>query len=152
MLTVHVYGVILILNAGKPANEVASYRPISLMSCVAKLLERMLADRLYYIAETKNPFSPIQAGFRRGRSCVDQILRIVQSIEDRFQKKPMHHSVLVLLDFSKAYDTVWREKLLLRMLDMGISITIIRWLRSFLNDRRARVQLFNVLSNSRRFK
>ena len=112
----------------------------------------MLADRLYYIADTKNLFSTFQAGFRKGRSCEDQILRIVQAIEDGFQKKPMHRSVLVLLDCSKAYDTVWREKLLLHMLDMGIPITIIHWLRSFLNDRRARVQLFNVLSNSRRFK
>ena len=64
----------------------------------------------------------------------------------------MHRSVLVLLNFSKAYNNIWREKLLLRMLDMGIPITIIRWLRSFLNDRRAKVQPFNILSNSRRFK
>ena len=142
--------IIPILKAGKP--EIASYRPISLTSCVVKLLERMLADRLYYISETQNLFSPFQAGFRRGRSCEDQILRIVQASEDGFQKKPKHRSVLVLLDFSKAYDTFWREKLLLRMLDTGIPITIIRWLRSFLNNRRARVQLFNVLSNSRRFK
>ena len=135
--------IIPILKAGKPASEVASYRHINLTSCVVKLLEQMLADRLYYIAETKNLFSPFQAGFRRGRSCKDQILRIVQEIEDGFQKKPMLRSVLVLLDFSKTYDTVWRQKLLLRMLDMGISITIICWLCSFLNGRRARVQLYN---------
>ena len=103
--------IIPILKAGKPASEVASYRPISLTSCVVKLLERMLADRLYYIAETKNLFSPFQAGSRRGRSCEDQILRIVQAIEDGFQKKPMHRSVLVLLDFSKACDTVWTTRL-----------------------------------------
>ena len=106
----------------------------------------MLADRLYYIAETKNPFSPFssripyftyRSGSRRKKP---------------MKKKPMHRSVLVLFDFNKAYDTVWREKLLLRMLVMGIPITTIRWLHSFLNDRRARVQLFNVLSNSRCFK
>ena len=148
----HVAVVIPILKAGKPASEVALYRLISLTSCVVKLLERMLAHRLYYITETKNLFSPFQAGSRREQSCEDQILRIVQAIEDDFQKKPMHRSVLVLLDFSKAYNTVWREKLLLRMLNMGILITVIRWLHSFLNDRQARVQLFNVLSHSRRFK
>ena len=131
----HVAVIIPILKAGKPASEVASYHPISITSCVVKLLERMLADRLYYIAETKILFSPFQAGFRKGRTCEDQILRIVQAIEDGFQKKPMHCSVLVLLDFSKAYNTIWREKLLLRMLEMGIPITIIHWLQSFLNDR-----------------
>ena len=40
----------------------------------------------------------------------------------------MQRSVLALLDFSKAYDTVWREKLLLNMLDTGISSAFIRWI------------------------
>ena len=61
----------------------------------------------------------------------------------------MQRSVLALLDFSKAYDTVWREKLLLNMLDTGISSAFIRWIWSFFNNRRARVQLFNIFSSSR---
>ena len=97
--------IIPILKAGKSAREVASYRPISLTSCVVKLLERIIADRLYHIAETSNLLTKFQAGFRRGRSCEDQILRIKQAIEDGFQHKPMHHSIIALLDFSKAYDT-----------------------------------------------
>ena len=96
-------------------------------------------------------FSPFQTGFRKGRSCEDQITRIVQAIEDRFQQRPMKRSVLTLLDFSKAYDTVWREKLLLHMLNTGIPPTFIRWIRSFLNDRRGRVQLLNAFSSSQRF-
>ena len=63
----------------------------------------------------------------------------------------MQHSVLTLLEFSKAYDTVWREKLLLHMLNSGIPPTFIYWIRSFLIDRRGRVQLFNVFSSSHRF-
>ena len=63
----------------------------------------------------------------------------------------MQRSVLTLLDFSKAYDTVWREKLLLYMLDTGISSTFVQWIQSFFDDCRARVQLFNVFSSSRRF-
>ena len=63
----------------------------------------------------------------------------------------MKRSILTLLDFSKPYGTVWREKLLLHVLNTGIPSTFIRWIRSFLNDRRGRVQLFNVISSSRRF-
>ena len=139
------------LKAGKSPSEVASFRPISLTSCVVKLLERIIADRLYYIAETNNMFSQFQAGFCKGWSCEDQITRIVQAIEDGFQQCPMKRSVLTLLDFSKAYDTVWREKLLLHMLNTGIPPTFIRWIRSFLNDRRGRVQLLNAFSSSQRF-
>ena len=63
----------------------------------------------------------------------------------------MKHSVLTLLDFSKAYDMVWREKLLLHMLNTGIPSPFIRWIQYFLGDHRAHVQLFNVLSFSRCF-
>ena len=110
-----------LLKAGKSPSEVASFRPISLTSCVAKLLERILADRLYYITETKNLFSRFQAGFWKGKSREDQITRIVQAIEDGFHQRPMQRSLLTLLDFSKAYDTVWRQKLLLHMLRYSYS-------------------------------
>ena len=63
----------------------------------------------------------------------------------------MQRSVLTLLDFSKAYDTVWGEKLLLHMLNTGIPPTFVHWVCSFLIDRRVRVQLFNVFSSSCRF-
>ena len=53
--------------------------------------------------------------------------------------------------FQQSYDTVWREKLLLHMLDSGIPSTFICWIQSFFNHRTARVQLFNVFSSSRRF-
>ena len=64
----------------------------------------------------------------------------------------MNRSILVLLDISKAYDTVWREKLLRSMLEKGIPAQFIRWLRSFLNDRTARVSLNGHLSRSVLFK
>ena len=97
-----------------------------------------------------NLSSRFQAGFRKGRSCEDQITQIVQAIEDCFQQQPIKCSVLTLLDFSKAYNTVWREKLLLHILDTGIPSTFIRWIRSFFHYRRARVQLFDIFRSSRR--
>ena len=63
----------------------------------------------------------------------------------------MKRFVLTLLDFSKAYDTVWREKLLLHILNTGIPSPLIHWIQSFLDDCRVRVQPFNVLSSNRRF-
>ena len=144
--------IIPLLKSGKSAKALASYRPVALTSCIVKVLERVIADRMYFLAETKGWFSPLQAGFRRGRSCEDQITRVVQAIEDGFQKKSFHRSVLVLLDFSKAYDTVWREKLLLTMIDVGVPRSIVRWLNAFLSDRRARVCLNNTTGNSVRMK
>ena len=120
--------IIPLLKAGKSPSKVASFRPISFTSCVIKLLERILANCLYYIAETNNMFSQFQTGFCKGRSCEDQITGIVQAIEDGSQQRPMKRSVLTLLDFSKACDTVWREKLLLHMLSNGIPSPFIHWI------------------------
>ena len=76
--------IIPLLKAGKSPSDIVSFRPISLTLCVVKLLERILADRLCYIAETNNMFSRFQAGFCKGRSCEDQINQIVQAIENGF--------------------------------------------------------------------
>jgi len=116
-----------------------------LTSCIVEALERIIAERLYHLGEVNGWFSPLQAGFRKGRSCEDQVLKIVQAIEDGFHKSPHERSVLVLLDFSKAYDTVWRQKLLLSMMDLGVPDYLIRWLYGFLRNRQASVRFNGVL-------
>ena len=85
---------------------------------MVKLMERMICAHLYYIAETNNWFCPSQAGFRKQLSTEDQVLRITQYVSDGFQDKPAKRTVLVLLDFSKAYDRVWKQDLLLDMMDI----------------------------------
>ena len=141
--------IIPLLKAGKTAGDLASFRPVSLTSCVVKTMERMVADRLYYIAETRGMFSDLQAGFRRGRSCEDQILKMVQAIEDGFQKKKMERSVLVMLDYSKAYDKVWQQRLLLSMEEKGIPMKFLKWISAFLGNRLARVRFQDATSKVR---
>ena len=82
--------------------------------------------------------SDLQAGFRSNRSCEDQILKITQLIEDGFQRKKCERSVLALLDYSKAFDQVWRQKLLLSLHQKGIPMKFIQWLNCFLLDRQAK--------------
>ena len=77
--------IITLMNAGKSPSEVASFCTISIIFCVVKLLEKILADRLYFIAVTKNLFNRFQAGFRKGRNCEDRYSRIAQAIEEDFQ-------------------------------------------------------------------
>ncbi len=137
------------MKAGKPPSEIASFRPVSLTSVAVKILERMIANRLYCLAEENGWFSHLQAGFRQNRSCGDQIIRLTQAIEDGFQKKRMERSVLVLLDFSKAYDMVWQEKLLVGMAEKGVPTQYLRWLRAFLSNRQANVRFCDATSKTR---
>ncbi|XP_005103650.1 uncharacterized protein LOC101845344 [Aplysia californica] len=77
----------------------------SLTSCVINVMEIVVSERLYDMAERSGWFSELQAGFRKRRGVEDQILRITKKISDGFQKK--EKSALVLLYFSKANDMVW---------------------------------------------
>ena len=133
--------IIPLLKAMKPASQLSSYRPIALTSCVVKLFERMIANRIATMAENNGWFHRYQAGFRKGRSCTDQILRLVQQIDDGFQKK--QKSILALLDLSKAYDMVWQQKLIVTMHEAGVPVKFLRWIFNFLQNRQARVRLNN---------
>ncbi|KAH7706695.1 pol-like protein [Aphelenchoides avenae] len=139
--------IIPIPKAGKDSSNVQSYRPISLTSCIAKTIERMIKNRLADWLERNNNLSAAQAGFRKMRSTEDQLLRVVQSVSDGFNaKKPPKRTVMTLVDFSRAFDRVWRTGH--KMLEKGVPLCLIRWIRAFLCDRRARVQIDDAKSRS----
>ena len=78
--------IIPIHKMGKPLDFSASFRSISLTSCVSKLFERIILPRLLFFLESNSILSPHLAGFRPGRSILDQILYLSQSISDGFNK------------------------------------------------------------------
>ena len=92
----------------KPLNPPTSFRPIALTSCVSKLFERIiLSHQLFFLKSNSILFSR-QAGFCSGRSTLDQLLLFSPSISDRFNKlKPGSRTILVTIDFSKAFEHVW---------------------------------------------
>ena len=141
--------IIPILKNGKSASKMESYRPISLTSVVVKTLERLIMNRLYYEAETKEWISNKQAGFRAQRSCEDQVLRMVQGVSDNFQEKPSKRTVMALIDYSKAYDRVWREDLLLDLIHLGCPMQMVRWFRGFLCERTGQVKYNGALSRKK---
>jgi len=66
--------IIPIHKPDKLADSPASFRPISLTSCISKLFERLVLNRLCYYLESKNLITPTQASFRPGSSTIDQVL------------------------------------------------------------------------------
>ena len=136
-------------KAGKPASQLASFRPISLTSCIAKTLERLIATRLQFMAESRGLISPAQAGFRSGHSCEDQILRLVQSVSDGSQATPPRKTVAALLDYSQAYDRVWRQDLLITLQEAGVPLQFLRWFAGFFHNRTAKVSFNGDYSSAR---
>ena len=110
--------IIPIPKKGKDKKNPPSYHPISLLSCVGKLLERMINRRLINHLESNNVLSPTQTGYRKHRSTEDQLAYLAQNIEDAFQEK--RKVLAVFFDFSNAFDKVWKEGLLVKLLRTGV--------------------------------
>lgn len=127
--------VVVILKPNKPAEDPSSYRPISLLSVCYKLLERLIYNRIYEAIDSKLPDE--QAGFRRKRSCTDQILALTTHIEAGFEKKLK--TGVALVDLSSAYDTVWKDGLLLKFIDAVPCSTLASLLNNMLSNRQIKV-------------
>ena len=141
--------IILIHKMGKLFDSPASFRPISLTFCVSKLFERIILSRLLFFLESNSILSPRQAGFRPGRSTLDQILYLSQSISDGFNKPwPGSRTILSTIDFSKACDTVWHPAVFHKLISAGLPPCFARWTQSFLSNRRACVVYQNHRSRS----
>ena len=143
--------IIPIHKMGKPLDSPASFRPISLTS-VSKLFERNILSRLLFL-ESNSILSPHQAGFRPGRSTLDQILYLSRSISDGFNKpRPGSRTILSTIDFSKVFDSVWHPTLFHKLISAGLSPCFARWTQSFLSDRRAWLVYQNHKSRSFRVR
>ena len=112
-----------------------------LLSCVGKLME---CRRMLWFLETHDILSPTQTGYRQNRSTEDQWAYLAQEIENAFQEKKK--ALAVFFDLSKAFDKVWKEGLLSKILDAGITGKMFHWVRGFLFQRTARVKLDGCLS------
>jgi hypothetical protein len=133
-----------ILKKGKDKGKPESYRPVSLLSCIGKLLERIVNKRLLWHLESNSILADTQSGYRQHHSTEDQLAYFTQNIEDAFQEKKK--VLAVFFDLSKAFDTVWKEGLLLKLMRAGVGGKMYRWLSGFLFQRTARVKLDGKLS------
>ena len=107
-----IWPVTAILKPGKDGNDPAHFRPISLLTVLYKLLERLILERIQPVINTVTPVE--QAGFRKDRGCNEQMLVFSSFGEGGFQLHQM--TFTVQLDLSAAYDTVWKHALLLKFI------------------------------------
>lgn len=105
--------IILIPKPGKPPHEVGSYRPISLLPQLSKLLEKLILSRLHADNIIENILPSHQFGFRRHHSTVQQCHRIVNIINEALESK--EYCPAVYLDIQQAFDRVWHKGLLYKI-------------------------------------
>lgn len=104
---------------------------MSLLSVVYKLLERILFNRINPLIEGIIPIQ--QAGFRRNRSCCDQVLALTTFIEAGFQRR--QKTAVAFVDLTAAFDTIWRRGLLLKFAKTVPCKTLLNLLDGMLSNR-----------------
>ena len=133
--------IILIPKPGKNPNDVSSYRPISLLSTLSKLLEKLMLPKLEPLLDT---IPQHQFGFRHSHSTIQQCHRVVHEINKSLENKKYCSSVF--LDISQAFDKVWHDGLLYK-LKLHLP-SYVKLFQSYLCERQFRTKVQGATSNT----
>ena len=130
---------------GRDSTKPTNYRPISLLSCVGKLMERILSHRISHYLSTNHLITNHQHGFQKSKRATDLLTYFVEDIYKSFDYKSATYATF--LDISKAYDSVWRDGLIYKLYNQfHIRGKILQWLINFLRNRWCRVQSNGIYS------
>ena len=121
-----------VFKNGDPT-QFGNYRPISVLSVISKIFERVLQNRLLAFLTKQGSIFEGQYGFRRGHSTFMAITDLVEKIRIAWQKG--FHCSAVFIDFRKAFDTVNHKILLIKMERLGIRGAILKLFKSYLENR-----------------
>ena len=130
---------------GGDNSMLSNYRPISLISCVGKIAERVIANHLYDYLTSNDLINQNQSGFIPGDSCELQLLNVYDSLVKSLDHKD--ETVIVFCDISKAFDRVWHDGLIHKIETYGITGDLLTWLNNYLRCRKQRVTLNGISSS-----
>ena len=122
----------------KPSN----YRPISLLPILSKILEKIVTNQLIKYLEDNDILSHNQFGFRPGLSTENALNKILSSVYTATEKSKI--SLLILLDLSKAFDSVNHNILLSKLIRYNIDTF---WFKNYLENRAQSVRAGSHISN-----
>ena len=134
----------LILKPGKPAELASSYRPISLLPILSKILEKLLLKRILPVIDEYNLIPDHQFGFRRKHSTVEQVNRVYSTARKAIEDG--EYCTAVFLDVSQAFDKVWHPGLLYKIKRL-FPLEIYKLLYSYLANRYFFVKVKQEITN-----
>lgn len=135
-----------LLKQNENPSAPASYRPIALLSTLSKIYEKIITRRLVYHLEKTDIFSKFQAGFRKNRSTLDQLIKLHNAAYHAINNK--HFTRAIFIDFSKAFDMVWTEGLLYKLRNLKIHGNLYNAIKLLLTNRSIKVRVNSTLSDS----
>ncbi len=122
-----------------------NYRPVSLLSCLSKIMERVVFNAMYQYFKLHGLLTERNSGFKERDSTITQLIHLCHNIYNGLDNS--RDVCLVFLDVSKAFDKVYHPALMVKLQNMGIHGNLLNWIKSYLSDRRQRVVINGVSSD-----
>ena len=141
------FSMIAPIHKGKTKSDPANYRPVALTSHFIKIYEKVLRNKITEHIESVNGFNKNQHGFRKGRSCLTQLLAHHDNIINLLEEGG--NVDVIYLDFAKAFDKVDHKIVLAKVQKLGIQGKLLQWINEFLTNRTQSVMVNGRLSSKR---
>jgi len=119
--------------------DVKSYRPISVLNTLGKIFEKIIYDRLAWLAEKDKWFGVNQHGFREGKSTETAMHSLANTIETNFKNKIL--TSVIFLDISGAFDCAWPPAILAALAKYKCPIYLIKIIESLFHNREANITI-----------
>ena len=125
-------------------SDPSNYRPVSLTALVCKNIEDIIREEIIEFFNSINYISPVQYAFVKGRSCVSQVITVLDDWTKTLDEGG--NIDVIYTDFKKAYDSVAHQRLLKKVENAGIKGKVLKWIEAFLTNRKQRVKLSDTKS------
>lgn len=116
-----------------------SYRPISLNPCLAKILDKIISNRLWWFVLSNKLLDSHQYGFKKGNSTTDALLYVDHQIATSLSLRK--HLTVISLDFEKAYDKIGVHSIIDQLVAWNVGPNIIKYVVNFMTNRKIVVRV-----------
>ena len=132
--------VVFLKKEGKESySQAGSYRPISISSYIGKLLEKILAKRIVCYLEAIGVFDSNQEGFTTKRNTIRYLNRL--DLKIKYERMDGNTVIGLFIDFEKAFDSIWKKGLIVKMFKLKIQGKILKLIDEFLDNRKVKLDV-----------